>query len=494
MFLFEHIMARLIAQDIIRRIFETEERIDERVPNICTADFMEPMWNMLYINDFMRIQKESENVNEDFSAGVQYVERLLVHHNCIPKTPLCIQKNSTQSKRLRNIGNELFARGSNDDLYKALIKYNESLCMARPDSVEMSLCYANRSAIYFEWKMYDKCLENVTLAKSTGNYPNHLLHKLSKREADSREAIVVEKPTRGLYNFQQLLANSPHKFAPNVSSNVFVKKTKKSGRGIFAKEDINPGEVIAIDKSPVNVLHANKVYQRCGNCKAENQLSLIPCKSCTKTMYCGPKCMSEASKLHAFECPIIDYMYEHCNSKQLCLLRATIEAFLCFDSVEQLSQFITKYGTIKSNILSPGSQDTKITPAQRMFHNLYSLKRHHDDRKEGDQYRFAIFGAIAYHQLIRYTPFAKMCQTKDEKSLLINLLIHFYEVCAINECDLDNKIVNVSDEYGSGTYPFHSLINHSCAPNVYRAFSDDKCIIIALQPIKANAEILDTYG
>jgi SET domain len=48
--------------------------------------------------------------------------------------------------------------------------------------------------------------------------------------------------------------------------------------------------------------------------------------------------------------------------------------------------------------------------------------------------------------------------------------------------------------FGNGSFPFSSLINHSCAPNVVKTFIDDKAVLIVQRPIKANEQIFDNYG
>lgn len=47
---------------------------------------------------------------------------------------------------------------------------------------------------------------------------------------------------------------------------------------------------------------------------------------------------------------------------------------------------------------------------------------------------------------------------------------------------------------GSGNYPFISLINHSCAPNVTRVFLHDKNVLVVQRPIKNGEQLFDNYG
>lgn len=47
---------------------------------------------------------------------------------------------------------------------------------------------------------------------------------------------------------------------------------------------------------------------------------------------------------------------------------------------------------------------------------------------------------------------------------------------------------------GNGSYPFSSLINHSCTPNVTRIFIDDKIVLVVLIPINKGEQVFDNYG
>src|ERR1700753_3100604 len=70
------------------------------------------------------------------------------------------------STKLRNEGNILFER----KLWSAAMeKYNESLCFAEIGTENVSLIFANRSTCFLRLKMYEKCLNDIELAKKA-NY------------------------------------------------------------------------------------------------------------------------------------------------------------------------------------------------------------------------------------------------------------------------------------------------------------------------------------
>lgn len=70
-------------------------------------------------------------------------------------------KSDEKSLELRIVGNELFLQGK---FLQALSTYNKSLCFAET-SETLALVYANRSALFYQLKLYPQCLNNNRLAR-----------------------------------------------------------------------------------------------------------------------------------------------------------------------------------------------------------------------------------------------------------------------------------------------------------------------------------------
>lgn len=47
---------------------------------------------------------------------------------------------------------------------------------------------------------------------------------------------------------------------------------------------------------------------------------------------------------------------------------------------------------------------------------------------------------------------------------------------------------------GSGSYPLCSLLNHHCAPNIIKMFSDASIMVVVQRPIKKGEQLFDNYG
>lgn len=190
---------------------------------------------------------------------------------------MCDKKCDVTADKLRYDGNDHFRSG---EYVEALVKYNESLCFAAA-SRQVSLTYANRSAVYYEAKLFKKCLENIELAKSHG-YPEDKLDKLNEREEKSRKFLesYQEDPGNDPWNFFKLSHPANDKI-PFIVDCIELREDKKFGRHLITKCDLKPGDVIAIEEPFYKFINQDFSYRRCANCLKSNMLSLMPCLSCS---------------------------------------------------------------------------------------------------------------------------------------------------------------------------------------------------------------------
>jgi hypothetical protein len=146
--------------------------------------------------------------------------------------------------------------------------------------VELSLAYANRSAVYLVTKKYDECLQNIEWARAF-DYPKEKLQTLADRE-ERCEKLMEDDDEDDHESFFELSYPANPKI-PFIVENVYMKKTEEFGRGIYAKTDLKPGDVIAIEKpifAAISDMNDSR-YKHCCYCLKISMLSLIPClKTC----------------------------------------------------------------------------------------------------------------------------------------------------------------------------------------------------------------------
>lgn len=77
------------------------------------------------------------------------------------------------------------------------------------------------------------------------------------------------------------------------------------------------------------------------------------------------------------------------------------------------------------------------------------------------------------------------------KSLLVDFTTRLILNYMRNGAKLPGKGTDLRD--GGLLLPFVSLFNHSCDPNTYASFNDNKCVITVIQPIKADEQVYISY-
>lgn len=184
-------------------------------------------------------------------------------------------KFNEKSEILRGEGNKFYAQKM---FYEALQKYNESLCFATPESKYVGLSYANRSAVYFELKLFDRCLANIELARKN-HYPEENSEVLKKREEKCQQIVKMQKTQT---NDFPILSYPPSKKLPFVAECLELKFNDKFGRHIVTNRPLKVGDIVAIEEPSCKIIHESFIHQKCIGCFKDNLFDLVPCRTCSK--------------------------------------------------------------------------------------------------------------------------------------------------------------------------------------------------------------------
>lgn len=199
-------------------------------------------------------------------------------------------KSQEIAETARAEGNKFYAERS---FFDALVKYNESLCHANKGSEAVGLAFANRSAVYFEMKFFEKCLKNIELAKQN-KYPEKNLPILEKRAGKCSELINSGGEARkdeNPFEFIKLTYEANPKL-PFVTNCLELHRSDKFGRFIITNKDLKVGDIVAIEEPLFKIMKSDgryencpqsNIYQRCANCLKDNLLDLKPCELCTSS-------------------------------------------------------------------------------------------------------------------------------------------------------------------------------------------------------------------
>lgn len=442
------------------------------------------------------LSNEFNHLNENYKK-VKFAEKILLESKIESTAPIHIPKNSERSKEVRQQGNQFFSL-KNKNYVRALQLYNESICFAENNSEDLAIGYANRSAIYFEWKMYDLCLENIELAKKTG-YPERLMDKLNKRETECKKSLEAQSNDEDEDILVPKLSHPPHPEIPFIADCLELKENPDVGRYITTNKDLKVGQVIALEDDFCSIILPRVRYQRCVHCLQENNYCLMPCSGCSSTMFCSEECAKLANEsFHKYECPIIDFMFHMFNVIQLSAVRVAICALTSFDSPQDLLNFVQEPNIEKINAFT--IEYTENTPKRELYKPIHTLETNQSKRATAELFQRATITAVAYKKLLENSKLNELLKSDEEINLLIELIFRHLQTASTNFHRLEtlpntlnvNHIDDVS--YGSGAYSFCSLINHACSPNIVRLPVQKRIAIFVLRPIKAGEELLDNYG
>lgn len=414
----------------------------------------------------------------------------------------CIAKDNAKANQFREIGNTHYRKKTPHDLVDALTFYNKCLCFAENGSDLLSIGYANRSAVYFELKLFNVCLENIEMARNTGRCPNMLMDKLDKLQNHCNISIAAktmkkakERKKANIPPLVPKLSYPASKTVPYVADCLELYQNKKYGRHIIANRNLDVGDIIAIEDAFCVLLPREKLYGQCDNCFIENSRSLIPCKYCTAVMYCSEKCYDVAMKnYHQYECPIIDDIHKMLKyTEDVFPLRMTFRAIANFGSVNDLTAFLSESDGQNNNVFNMDLGSTMGISPRESYAQIYSIQK---ETSNLCRYRLFYLPSI-YLELMRKTSMTK----QFPENLLLKLIRHHIQLLPapiILEYVLkqgDVSVINdVNEDVALGMYPFRSLINHACLSNIAFTFSGTRAIVSVLAPIKAGEQLFESYS
>lgn len=390
------------------------------------------------------------------------------------------KKSDLISMQKRTEGNGLFAKQV--VMTEAMEKYNESLCYAESGSQNISLAYANRSASLFHKEKFKESLVDIELAKKSG-YPQHLMLKLDQRKAECLKRI---EEGMQMDRFDAKLAFEPDEKFPCMANVLKAEKDTDGNYSVVAKEDIDVGKMIVVEKAYVTYLGRN--YLKCNICLKGNA-NLVPCTKCTTAMFCSAEC--QGNPLHDFECGMKYADNTQQNVNVMKIVRSIFLATDMFSSVDELMNFVEEAiqsgpNKLEDNLLEPKSQ-------YRMFlkQNLRG-----DFAKDKDCLAMTF---RAFYFIKKMPKFDTMFKSLKYRRFLLHLIGHHVHITNTNEfCyrsfnwtggpmpDLNQMVVYSQTNLVGRYFP------HSCNPNVAGFFSDGSGIWFSIRPIKKGEQLFES--
>lgn len=212
-------------------------------------------------------------------------------------------------------------------------------------------------------------------------------------------------------------------------------------------------------------------------------------------MFCSIKCREKAlKKFHKYECSVMKQLLQ--SGSVNISLRIFFIALSAFDgSIENLENFMIENDKIISTVFnfdfSNEDSEENVKNYLKCLNSLsrssktFSLENHEDILKNHP----ALDETWKSNQDFIRQFLQRQCQIND---------LYFHGIFSgglkkSSSQDVMSIFKDLQQSIGSGWFPFCSLINHSCAPNVGRVYVEGKVVLIACRPIPAGSQLFDCY-
>lgn len=369
-------------------------------------------------------------------------------------------KNNSQSTKLRMQGNFKFRL---DQWPEAMDLYNRSLCYAEVGTNNVPLAYANRSACFFYMKMYDESLADIVMAKKA-NISKHLIPKLEHRERLCHQLRgTVKTPSNDLC---KLSYESDTKF-PCMANVIKINYNQDFGRHLIAQQDTPAGQTILLEDSYVIAREDGKLV--CQTCYRANA-NFIACERCPDTIFCNTKCMNR-NPTHKWECGTFFGMVKIDIKFQI---RAVLIAIDTFGKVEELMNFVES--TPRED---PQKLVTSLHNAKLKYHFFFKLQKLEPISSE-----LLLDIGTLYRSVIEFPKIGALFNTVKKQRFLMHLVAHHSLVTANNSIGNSSNITITN---------IHSLLSHSCAPNVLNYPAGNQRFTMTIRQVKKGEQLFMNY-
>lgn len=380
-----------------------------------------------------------------------------------------MQKINAFSEHHRKKGNEKFSDGKWNEAIKL---YNQSLCFAEVASENLALAYGNRSACYFQLKMFGNCLIDIELAVS-GKCPDRLKVKLEKRKADCLNLVQLDTVT----DYQDVhLSYEANKNYPCMANILKFQYNDEYGRHIITECDIPAGKTVLIEDNFISYTKSNNFLTehkapsdeqtKCITCNKAT-MNPIPCTRCTLVMFCSTVCQNE-NKIHKIDCGAVYHLDDSINNKYI--IQSILVAVNMFPNVKSLMDFVRNVVTSKkSNEIPTSVLDQHST--YELFLKLWTPSKMED---------FVTVTYNLYNTILRFKEIQKIFDSTIKQRFLMHLVGQHALILLFNSTQGQMCI-------------FTSIMSHSCVPNIQEIWIDNRTAGITIRPIKKGEQLFISY-
>lgn len=381
------------------------------------------------------------------------------------------KKSDAIALKKRKEGNKLFGQR---EWYVAMELYNECLCYAEEGSEHISLAFANRSACFFNMKLYTECMADIESAKNAG-YPEHLVPKLDQRKIDCMK--LIEEGAQVTDDFGLKLSFDPDETFRCMANVLKIQREPNGDFCVIAKEDIEVGKTVAVEETVHNYLYVRHGL-KCNYC-LKGDTNLIPCKKCTVAMFCSEKCQDA---LHKYECGLKLHNENASEGSVMTILRSVLWAVNLFPNFDQLMGFVERV-----NASGPSDHPNTLSDDRSKYWTF--LKAINTSRADYQDSMLTVFEI--FKQLTSVAPYNTMFNAKKQRRFLTHLITHHmqatFRLSYQTQTSLDAG--HEPAEFYSQTGLLSRFLKHCCGPNVLVTPHDGRSTFVSVRPIKKGDEV-----
>lgn len=336
---------------------------------------------------------------------------------------------------------------------------------------------------------------------------------------------------------------------PSLSRKLALKRSPEKGRHLVASEPISPGDILAVELPYSCILLKTQELTYCHHCcrslktqefevplespnlgtkkanaercsgesffynflvllnnlltitgKSMYMKAAVPCTSCTSILYCSSNCRSEAwTTYHKFECAILPLLHEiglgHLALRTLFLSAgggglSTVKEVVAKGDANQLTldplnepPYSAVYQLVQSSSVDKSKKQVHMqvpyAVTSGLLLQLAIRSGFLDVQSSADQGDLHLAGALLQRHLLQLTLNAHAIDAYQNLPDTPDGGEQFYRDVPI----------------ASGLYPWISLLNHACEPNVVPTFELGRLFLLrASKPIAAGEEVVNSYS
>ncbi|KAG4075534.1 hypothetical protein HA402_003359 [Bradysia odoriphaga] len=304
------------------------------------------------------------------------------------------------------------------------------------------------------------------------------MHRIKLKINPSRKTVTL--CSYQLFDFTSFY------FIQDVNESIIIRiQSKATFFTWFRGENLQPGDIIAIEEPFFRTVTQEAAHTRCTNCLKSNKMNLIPSTASQTAMFCSKECI-EVATINFFRA---ENMLKMHDIKQRMLFEALA---ICGGSFDKLNQLMDATDFKQSTVF-----DYDLNNPQHPLYK-YNLLMSIMSLSQIATVSNEIVSYLSRH------PILNSIEDGHDKEIAQRFLLRCYRILTVNSFGIEwvvparprdfTKDTIVTKLAGDALCLFGSLINHSCTPNVDRIFVGNKFVFFVRRPIQSGQQLFVSYG